>query len=179
MPDAYANTLIEHRALTVTVRTPSVWPHCLRKKILSHLGFHRFHTWNQPSSYRRSTTPPRLFSTPPIPAAGIAFASQKFGEIFGTLAWFIVAILVIVIVLITRVAAIFNCHYYYRYNYFHYHCYYCFYYHYHYYCYRCTYILMDVLEGSLEVTPPTIWANAKAEVGRVREEKKRSEKIRE
>ena len=34
---------------------------------------------------------------------------------------------------------------------------------------------MDVLEGSLEVTPPTIWANAKAEVGRVREEKKRSE----
>ena len=28
-PDAYENTSIKHRALTVTVRTPSVWPHCL------------------------------------------------------------------------------------------------------------------------------------------------------
>ena len=29
MPDAYENTSIKHRALTVTVRSPSVWPHCL------------------------------------------------------------------------------------------------------------------------------------------------------
>jgi len=34
-------------------------------------------------------------------------------------------------------------------------------------------------EGSLEVKLPTIWRDGKAEVGRVREEKKRSEKIRE
>ena len=36
-----------------------------------------------------------------------------------------------------------------------------------------------VTEGSLEVKLPTIWRDGKAEVGRVREEKKRSEKIRE
>ena len=35
------------------------------------------------------------------------------------------------------------------------------------------------IEGSLEVKLPTIWTDGKAEVGRVREEKKRSEKIRE
>ena len=35
-----------------------------------------------------------------------------------------------------------------------------------------------VVEGSLEVKLPTIWTVGKAEVGRVREEKKRSEKIR-
>ena len=35
------------------------------------------------------------------------------------------------------------------------------------------------VEGSLEVKLPTIWTDGKAEVGRVREEKKRSEKIRE
>ena len=29
MPDAPENTSIKHRALTVSVRTPSVWPHCL------------------------------------------------------------------------------------------------------------------------------------------------------
>ena len=34
-------------------------------------------------------------------------------------------------------------------------------------------------QGSLEVKLPTIWTDGKAEVGRVREEKKRSEKIRE
>ena len=39
--------------------------------------------------------------------------------------------------------------------------------------------LMDFVEGSLEVKLPTIWRDGKAEVGRVREEKKRSEKIRE
>ena len=34
-------------------------------------------------------------------------------------------------------------------------------------------------EGSLEVKLPTIWTDEKAEVGRVREEKSRREKIRE
>ena len=32
-----------------------------------------------------------------------------------------------------------------------------------------------IIEGSLEVKLPNIWTNGKAEVGRVREEKKRSE----
>ena len=36
-----------------------------------------------------------------------------------------------------------------------------------------------IIEGSLEVKLPTIWTDGKAEVGRVREEKKRSQKIRE
>ena len=36
-----------------------------------------------------------------------------------------------------------------------------------------------LIEGSLEVKLPTIWRDGKAEVGRVREEKKRSEKIRD
>ena len=31
MPDVYENTSIEHRAFAVTLRTPSVWPHCLGK----------------------------------------------------------------------------------------------------------------------------------------------------
>ena len=31
-PHAPATTSIKHRALTVTARTPSVWPHCLGKK---------------------------------------------------------------------------------------------------------------------------------------------------
>jgi hypothetical protein len=35
------------------------------------------------------------------------------------------------------------------------------------------------IEGSLEVKLPTIWTDGKAEVGRVREEKSRREKIRE
>ena len=34
-------------------------------------------------------------------------------------------------------------------------------------------------EGSLEVKLPTIWTDGKAEVGRVREEKRRRDKIRE
>jgi len=34
------------------------------------------------------------------------------------------------------------------------------------------------VEGSLEVKLPTIWTDGKAEVGRVREEKSRREKIR-
>ena len=29
MPDATGTTSIQHRALTITVRTHSVWPHCL------------------------------------------------------------------------------------------------------------------------------------------------------
>ena len=37
----------------------------------------------------------------------------------------------------------------------------------------------DITEGNLEVKLPTIWTNGKAEVGRVREEKSRGEKIRE
>ena len=35
-----------------------------------------------------------------------------------------------------------------------------------------------IIEGSLEVKLPTIWTDGKAEVGRVREEKRRREKIR-
>ena len=38
---------------------------------------------------------------------------------------------------------------------------------------------MIILEGSLEVKLPTIWTDEKAEVGRVREEKRRRKKIRE
>ena len=37
----------------------------------------------------------------------------------------------------------------------------------------------DLIEGSLEVKLPTICRDGRAEVGRVREEKSRSEKIRE
>jgi len=37
----------------------------------------------------------------------------------------------------------------------------------------------NVVEGSLEVKVPTIWTDGKAEVGRVRAEKRRREKIRE
>jgi len=36
-----------------------------------------------------------------------------------------------------------------------------------------------MIEGSVEVKLPTIWTDGKAEVGRVREEKRRREKIRE
>ena len=36
-----------------------------------------------------------------------------------------------------------------------------------------------MVEGSLEVKLATTWTDGKAEVGRVREEKERSEKIRE
>jgi len=36
-----------------------------------------------------------------------------------------------------------------------------------------------MIEESLEAKPPTVWADGKAEVGRVREEKSRREKIRE
>ena len=38
---------------------------------------------------------------------------------------------------------------------------------------------LNLIEGSLEVKLPTIWTDGKAEVGRVREEKRRREKIRE
>ena len=38
---------------------------------------------------------------------------------------------------------------------------------------------MIVIEGSLEVKLPTIWTVGKADMGRVREEKRRREKIRE
>ena len=40
-------------------------------------------------------------------------------------------------------------------------------------------IVMMLIEGSLEVKLPTIWRDGKAEVGRVSEEKSRSEKIRD
>ena len=40
-------------------------------------------------------------------------------------------------------------------------------------------ISSGIIEGSLEVKLPTIWTDGKAEVGRVREEKRRREKIRE
>ena len=40
-------------------------------------------------------------------------------------------------------------------------------------------VIIIVTEGSLEVKLPTVWRDGKAEVGRVREEKSRSEKIRE
>ena len=36
-----------------------------------------------------------------------------------------------------------------------------------------------MIEGSLEVKLPTIWTDGKAEVGRVREQKRRAEKRRE
>jgi len=39
--------------------------------------------------------------------------------------------------------------------------------------------MYSVGEGSLEIKLPTIWTDGKAEVGRVREEKSRREKIRE
>jgi hypothetical protein len=37
----------------------------------------------------------------------------------------------------------------------------------------------NFIEGSLEVKLPTIWTDGKAEVGRVREQKRRRETIRE
>ena len=37
----------------------------------------------------------------------------------------------------------------------------------------------SMIEGSLEVKLPTIWTDEKAEVGRVREEKRSRKKIRE
>jgi len=40
-------------------------------------------------------------------------------------------------------------------------------------------LILILIEGSLEVKLPTIWANGKAEVRRVRKEKSRREKIRE
>jgi hypothetical protein len=39
--------------------------------------------------------------------------------------------------------------------------------------------MVVIFEGSLEVKLPTIWTDGKAEVGRVREETRRREKIRE
>ena len=39
-PHAPATTSIEHRALTVTARTPSVWPHCLGKNFNENQGHH-------------------------------------------------------------------------------------------------------------------------------------------
>ena len=38
---------------------------------------------------------------------------------------------------------------------------------------------LNLIKGSLEVKLPTIWTDGKAEVGRVRKEKRRREKIRE
>ena len=45
--------------------------------------------------------------------------------------------------------------------------------------YNMQYIVAIVSEGNLEVKLSTIWTIGEAQVGRVREEKKRSEKIRE
>ena len=42
-----------------------------------------------------------------------------------------------------------------------------------------TICILRIIEGSLEVKLPTIWRDGKAEVGTVREEKSRREKIRE
>jgi hypothetical protein len=38
---------------------------------------------------------------------------------------------------------------------------------------------LQIAKGSLEVKLPTIWTDGKAEVGRVREEERKREKIRE
>ena len=43
---------------------------------------------------------------------------------------------------------------------------------------HCVDVLWDMIEGSLQVKLPTIWTDGKAEVGRVREEKRSSERIR-
>ena len=47
------------------------------------------------------------------------------------------------------------------------------------YTYTNVNIYICIIEGSLGVKLPTIWKDGKAEVGRVREEKKGSKKIRE
>ena len=39
--------------------------------------------------------------------------------------------------------------------------------------------MIHMIEGSFEVKLPTIWTDGEAEVGRVREEKRRREKIKE
>ena len=38
MLDAHENISIRHRALTVPVRTPSVWPHCLGNKQIQRVN---------------------------------------------------------------------------------------------------------------------------------------------
>ena len=40
-------------------------------------------------------------------------------------------------------------------------------------------LIYIIIEGSLEVKPPTIWTDGKAEASRAQQEKTRSEKIRE
>ena len=47
------------------------------------------------------------------------------------------------------------------------------------YMYKCFMYHYWIIEGSLEVKLPIIWTDEKAEVGRVREEKRRRKKIRE
>ena len=49
------------------------------------------------------------------------------------------------------------------------------------YIYAYDFIIINInkLEGSLEVKFPTIWAGDKAEVGRVKEEKRSCKKVRE
>ena len=42
-----------------------------------------------------------------------------------------------------------------------------------------SWLVIQVIEGSLEVKLLTRWTDGKAEVGRVREEKRRREKVRE
>jgi len=44
--------------------------------------------------------------------------------------------------------------------------------------YYWLYIYIYIIEGSFELKLPTIWTDEKAEVGRVREEKRRRKKIK-
>ena len=46
------------------------------------------------------------------------------------------------------------------------------------YIYIYIYISLNIIEGSLEVKIPTVWTDGKAEVGRVRKEKRREEERR-
>jgi len=46
-------------------------------------------------------------------------------------------------------------------------------------CFSLDFEKMYLTKGSLEVKLPTIWTDGKADVGRVREEKRRRKKIRE
>ena len=50
MPDAYENTSIKHRALTLIVRTLSVWPHSLGKNYGKSRSFTGKSTINGPCS---------------------------------------------------------------------------------------------------------------------------------
>ena len=62
MQDATATTSIEHRALTLTVpsltvRTPSVWPHCLAKNVVN-FQFWLVQPHQFPFNHSTTTQPP-------------------------------------------------------------------------------------------------------------------------